>query len=259
MFIKELVLIAEDNVTIKHSREFDTRETMESFPLSGMLNRHAGLFIQDRIVNEYEDKKLLKSYEYYDPTPIKVSKINPENGSVAYDNGMTISTESYDLTKSMEMAVIEGYQVPLSIMWRVKAVMLPDNWYSNTKKERLFDTVACGMEYDAKVGYESILGIWFGFIRVKEGSASNNFVWKFNSIYMNSTISKERRDFGNNTFQDSDFERLAPFIGFKGNKEIMKLANEGDDMAIAKKLKLKRCNYTSIFDLCNATRAGKSI
>jgi hypothetical protein len=176
-----------------------------------------------------------------------------DDGIVELDNGVRMSIEMYNLAYSMEMAAITDEEAPPSVVSRVITKLVADCWYRSAKHQGIYDTIACEVQFDARVGYESLLSIWFGFIQVRE---NNQDVWKFNSIYMLSTISKDERKFGCNSFKDSDFERLAPIVGFKGCKDIMVLADKKDDFAIANKLGVKPCKYNSIFALCNDARKG---
>jgi hypothetical protein len=197
------------------------------------------------------------SMEQIDPYYLaKVVKIDKDEGIVTYDNGLRMSIETYDRMRSMEMAAIRGEQAPESVVNRVTSLLLPDKWYRDNIHGGIYDTIACEVQFDANVGYESILSIWFGFIRILEERTNNNSTWKFNSIYMLSTISKNRRVFGRNSFDNSDFEKLAPRIGFKGSDNIIDLADKKDDYAIANILDLKPCNHSSIFSLCNDARKG---
>jgi hypothetical protein len=256
MFIREYAIRLREGPALKSQDSFENMKSMESSPLKTLGGNIKGAPIQSIIINEYENNKLLKSYEYYNPSNSKAASIHPEDDLVIYDNGITSGAEMYNLVKSMEMAVIRGEEAPKSIMWRVNSVMLPDYWYRDNIYKGIFDALACDIHYEANVGYKSFLGIWFGFIRVKENQRSPNLIWRFNSIYMHSTISKKKKIFGSNSFKDSDFERLAPFVGFKGGKNFMKTADKSDDEAIAKVLELKPCEHTSIFGLCSDAKNG---
>jgi hypothetical protein len=250
-------------------QEFDTLAEMESTPVFDIENAEE----ENITVGEFAGTDLLKYYKYERPVavpetdsnakePIDLNKlpevinIDSNDGIVTCDNGLRMSIESYELMRSMEMAAIRGEQAPQPVVARATNLFVPDKWYRDNIHKGEYDAVACDVQFDANVGYESILDIWFGFIRVKEENSGSAFSWKFNSIYMLSTISKTRRIFGRNSFDDSDFERLASYVGFKGCENIMNLADKGDDISIANKLELKPCNHASIFSLCNDARQG---
>jgi hypothetical protein len=202
--------------------EYEDEKSMESDPpiLPIYIPSEFGLNIVKE-VQEYENDKLLRSYEYSDPT------------------------------RSEEMARISEEKAPHSVISRVNSIFTPDNWYRNIQHDGLFDAVACEVLYRSTVHKNLGLKIYFGFIRIRESSRSNDSVWIFVSIFMLSNISGKMKTFGCNSFQDSDFRSLASSIK---SDNFMNLVNIGNDDAIAKSLKIELGNYTNIFSLCNDAR-----
>jgi hypothetical protein len=261
MFKKELILIGKDEKSIpnivKTSEEFETLEAMESFPVSKLLDKYPEGHIQDRTVNEYENGKLFKSYEYADPTGLRVESINIEEDRVGLNEGSDLNIEIYHWLKSMNMVKIRDIDAPLSILWRTRGLCLPDGFYRDAEYNGVFDTVAFDTQYDAFYPSDKYFGVWFGLNRVKESEQSVNLVWKFNSIFMLSTISGKKKTFGSNSFQDSDFEKLVPLLGFEDDKDLWPILERKNDTSVAERMGLKPCDEsTTIFTLCKDARRG---
>lgn len=160
---------------------------------------------------------------------------------------------------SVEMAAISDEDVPSIVLKRVVSIFNPHQWYRDNSHKGSYDTVVCNVSYKAKTEFESHLKIWFGFIRVKEDGRDNNFIWIFNSIFMQSTVSGNLKRFGCNSFKDADFKKEASCVSGNTAKKITALADAGKDDDIAKGLGLKLCALNSIFELCNEARKGRFI
>jgi hypothetical protein len=240
---------------IKNAREekFNDEESMKTSLLLPVSSKHPWGWIT---VNESKDDNLLRSYEYFNPAESKIINFNSEEDIVTYDNGLRINGRLFNLIQSMKMSVILGEEVPHSVVHRAISLFNPDHWYKDNEYTGILDKVSCDFQYAAKVGCDSVIDIFFGFIRVKEHPEDINLMWKFNSIFMYSTISGNKKIFGCNSFQDSSFERFSTYVGPDGIKKFMNTADEGDDASIADELELKPCNHESIFDLCNDSMKG---
>jgi hypothetical protein len=254
-------------------QEFYSLEEMQSAPLPDFYIDES----QNMIVGEFNDKNhLIKYYTYKKhnkaskssilnklfhgkPNPSSKSanilNIDLHNGIITYDNGIIVSAVKNNLIRSMEIAVIRPEDAPASVLERINSLFTPNNWYIEGKREEVFDTVACDIHYETEMKYKLILDIFFGF-NMSDEKRYDSYLWKFNSIFMYSTISKNRRIFGRNSFRNLDLEKLIKGAGFTKNKDFMDMINNGDDISIAKMLELKPCNCKNIFSLCNAKHHG---
>jgi hypothetical protein len=257
-------------------QEFYSLEEMNSAPLPDFDIDES----ENMIVGEFDEKNNLIRYYAYkkrnkalktsilsklfhgksiNPSnSAKILTIDLNNGIITYDNGITVSAVKNNLLRSMEIAVIRPEDVPALVVNRVNSLFTPSNWYNDGKQQEVIDTVACDIHYETEMKYKLILDIFFGF-NVSDERRYDSYLWKFNSIFMYSTISKNKRTFGRNSFRNHDLERLVKNTGFAKNKDLIDTINSGDDIAIAKMFELKPCDYKNIFSLCNARHQGISI
>jgi hypothetical protein len=235
--------------------KFSCEKSMISSRLLPISSNYPGGWI---FIKEYENDNLIRSYEYFNPADSKIINFNSKEDIVTYDNGLLINGWLFNFIQAMKMSVILGEEVPHSVVHRAIFSFHPDQWYQDSEYPDIFDKVSCDFQYTPGIGYESLLDIFFGFIRVKEHPEDLNLIWKFNSIFMYSTISGEEKTFGCNSFQDSNFEIFASYLGGDkdGIKNFTKMADEGDDISIAKLFGLKPCKCINIFDLCKNIQKG---
>jgi hypothetical protein len=246
---------SEEDGQKRNIEEFSCERSMASSRLLPISSNYPGGWIY---IKEYENENLLRVYEYFNPTDSKIINFNSKEDIVSYNNGLRINGWVFNFIQSMKMAVILGEEVPHSVVHRAIFLFHPDQWYQDIEYPGIFNKVSCDFQYTPEDGYESFLDIFFGFIRVKENSEDINLVWKFNSIFVYSTISGEEKTFGCNSFRDSDLEILSPYLGRSkdGTWDFMKTADKGDDISIAKVLGLKPCKHNGIFELCNDAQRG---
>jgi len=158
----------------------------------------------------------------------------------------------------VEMAVLNSRDIPSALRMRTARLVI-DEWYYD-KLEKPGDLDKVGFRYsfgvDIKTNPRLVLDFDYGFVNrsykytksnAKASGAPNNRKWEFRALHLISNLPGAEGQWGRNTFNDNDFEKIVSYEN-KLAKEV--ITNAKTVEKIVRDFRLQK-RQENILQLCN--------